>query len=294
MQVPAPFEYERAESVQHTLALLERLGDDARVVAGGHSLLPMMKLRLATPEYLVDINDLRGELGYVVVEEDMVRIGALARHADLLGDEALAAVLPIFRDAERLIADPVVRNWGTLGGSLCQADPSEDLTTVCDALDAQCVITGSGGERVVPMAEFHQGPYETAVGDAELLTEVRFPVRPGGSSAYQKVKRRAGDWPVAASAVAVWLDGGTITDARVALTAVGVEGTVDVDEALVGRPPSEEAFAAAGALASAASDPVTDARGSADYKRHLAGELTVRALRTAVERALTSTPTSTP
>ncbi|RIK15227.1 MAG: carbon monoxide dehydrogenase [Acidobacteria bacterium] len=294
MQVPAPFEYERAESVQHTLALLERLGDDARVVAGGHSLLPMMKLRLATPEYLVDINDLRGELGYVVVAEDMVRIGALARHADLLGDEALAAVFPIFRDAERLIADPVVRNWGTLGGSLCQADPSEDLTTVCDALDAECVITGSGGERVVPMAEFHQGPYETAVGDAELLTEVRFPVRPGGSSAYQKVKRRAGDWPVAASAVAVWLDGGTITDARVALTAVGVEGTVDVDEALVGRPPSEEAFAAAGALASAASDPVTDARGSADYKRHLAGELTVRALRTAVERALTSTPTSTP
>src|SRR5690606_14678897 len=134
---------------------------------------------------------------------------------------------------------------------------------VCDALDAQCVITGSGGERVVPMAEFHQGPYETAVGDAELLTEVRFPVRPGGSSAYQKVKRRAGDWPVAASAVAVWLDGGTVTDARVALTAVGVEGTVDVAEALVGRPPSEEAFAAAGALASAASDPVTDARGSA-------------------------------
>jgi carbon-monoxide dehydrogenase medium subunit len=181
-----------------------------------------------------------------------------------------------------------VRNWGTLGGSLCQADPSEDLTTVCVALDAECVITGGGGERVVPMAEFHRGPYETAVGDAELLTEVRFPIRRGGSSAYQKVKRRAGDWPVAASGVAVWLDGGTVTDARVALTALGVEGPVDVAEALVGRPPSEEAFAAAGAIATAASNPVDDARGSAEYKRHLAGELTVRALRSAVSRALST------
>lgn len=290
MQVPAPFEYERAESVQHTIALLERLGDDARVVAGGHSLLPMMKLRLAAPEYLVDINDLREELGYITVEDDQVRIGALIRHADLLAHDDLAALFPIIRDAERLIADPVVRNWGTLGGSLCQADPSEDLTTVCEALDAHCVITGSGGERVVSMADFYRGPYETAVGDAELLTEVRLPIRAGGSSAYQKVKRRAGDWPVAASGVAVWLDGGTITDARVALTAVGATGNVDVSGPLAGATPGEEAFAAAGALAAAASDPVTDSRGSADYKRHLAGELTVRALRTAVERALSSTP----
>jgi len=290
MQVPSPFEYERAQSVQHAIALLERLGEDARVVAGGHSLLPMMKLRLADPEYLVDINDLREELGYIAVEGGEVRIGALVRHADLLADENLAALFPIIRDAERLIADPVVRNWGTLGGSLCQADPSEDLTTVCEALDAQCVITGSSGQRVVSMAEFYRGPYETAVGEAELLTEVRLPIRPGGASAYQKVKRRAGDWPVAASGVAVWLDGGTVTDARVALTAVGAEGVVDVSDVLVGATPSEEVFAAAGALASAASAPVTDSRGNAEYKRHLAGELTVRALRSAVERALSSTP----
>jgi len=290
MQVPSPFEYERAQSVQHAIALLERLGEDARVVAGGHSLLPMMKLRLADPEYLVDINALREELGYITVEGGEVRIGALVRHADLLADENLAALFPIIRDAERLIADPVVRNWGTLGGSLCQADPSEDLTTVCEALDAQCVITGSSGQRVVSMAEFYRGPYETAVGEAELLTEVRLPIRPGGASAYQKVKRRAGDWPVAASGVAVWLDGGTVTDARVALTAVGAEGVVDVSDVLVGATPSEEVFAAAGALASAASAPVTDSRGSAEYKRHLAGELTVRALRSAVERALSSTP----
>lgn len=289
MQVPAPFEYERAESVSHAIALLERLGDEARVVAGGHSLLPMMKLRLAAPEYLIDINDLSDELGYITVESDVVRIGALARHADLLASAELAEHFPIIRDAERLIADPVVRNWGTLGGSLCQCDPSEDLSSVCLALDAECVITGSDGQRVVPMADFAIGPYQTAVGDAELLTEVRFPIRPGSSSAYQKVKRRAGDWPVAASGVAVRLDGGTVTDARIALTALGVDDAVDATEALVGRPPSEETFAAAGAIAAQASRPVDDARGSAEYKRHLAGELTVRALRSAVSRALSTT-----
>ncbi|KAB7746296.1 xanthine dehydrogenase family protein subunit M [Nostocoides sp. F2B08] len=289
MQVPAPFEYERAESVSHAIALLERLGDEARVVAGGHSLLPMMKLRLAAPEYLVDINDLSDELGYITVESDVVRVGALVRHAAMLAHDGLAEHFPIIRDAEHLIADPVVRNWGTLGGSLCQCDPSEDLSSVCLALDAECVITGSGGQRVVPMADFAVGPYQTAVGEAELLTEVRFPIRPGSSSAYQKVKRRAGDWPVAASGVAVRLDGGTVIDARIALTALGVDDAVDATEALVGRPPSEEAFAAAAAIATQVSRPVDDARGSAEYKRHLAGELTVRALRSAVSRALSTT-----
>jgi carbon-monoxide dehydrogenase medium subunit len=289
MQVPAPFEYERAESVAHAIALLERLGEEARVVAGGHSLLPMMKLRLAAPEYLVDINDLGDELDYIRVEADMVRVGALVRHSALLAHDGLAEHFPIVRDAERLIADPVVRNWGTLGGSLCQCDPSEDLSSVCVALDAECVITGSDGDRVLPMVDFQHGPYQTAVGPGELLTEVRFPIRPGGSSAYQKVKRRAGDWPVAASGVAVWLDGGTVTDARIALTALGVDDAVDATEVLAGRPPSEESFAAAGAIAAAASRPVDDSRGSAEYKRHLAGELTVRALRSAVSRALSTT-----
>jgi len=130
MQVPAPFEYERATSVDHAIALMERLGSEARVVAGGHSLLPMMKLRLATPEYLIDINDLSAELEYIRIEGTEVRIGALTRHRQLLESDDLAAVLPIFRDAEKVIADPVVRNRGTLGGSLCQADPSEDLSAV--------------------------------------------------------------------------------------------------------------------------------------------------------------------
>ena len=215
MQVPAPFEYERATSVDHAISLLERLGSEARLVAGGHSLLPMMKLRLANLEYLVDINDLHDELGYLRVEPDQFRIGAMTRHRELLESDELAAAFPIFRDAERVIADPVVRNRGTLGGSLCQADPSEDLSAVCTTLDASCVIRGSGGERVVSMEDFHQGPYETAVGDAEMLTEIRIPLRPGGSSAYEKVERRAGDWAIVSAGAAVWMDGDVITDARV-------------------------------------------------------------------------------
>ena len=149
MQVPAPFEYERATSVDHAIGLLERLGDEARLVAGGHSLLPMMKLRLANLEYLIDINDLHDELGYVRVEADEVRIGAMTRHRELLESDELAALFPIFADAERVIADPVVRNRGTIGGSLCQADPSEDLSAVCTTLDASCVIRSAAGERVV-------------------------------------------------------------------------------------------------------------------------------------------------
>ncbi|KQW47432.1 carbon monoxide dehydrogenase [Nocardioides sp. Root1257] len=288
MQVPAPIEYERATSVDHAIGLLERLGEEARLIAGGHSLLPMMKLRLANPEYLVDINDLHDELSYVRVGPTEVRIGAMTRHRELLESDELAAVCPIFRDAERVIADPPVRNRGTLGGALCQADPSEDLSSVCTTLDASCVIRGTGGERLVSMDDFHVGPYETVVGHAEMLIEVRIPVRPRGSSAYAKVDRRAGDWAVTAAGAAIWLDDhDAIADARVGLAAVGpnTTGIPEVSEALRGRRPSEEAWELAGSIAAAQCRPVTDSRGSADYKRHLAGELTRRTLRTAWERA---------
>ena len=286
MQVPAPFEYERATSVDQAIGLLDRLGDTARLVAGGHSLLPMMKLRLANFEYLIDINDLHDELGYIVTDPGEIRIGALTRHRELYESDELAAAFPIFRDAERVIADPVVRNRGTLGGSLCQADPSEDLSAVCAALNASCVIRGSGGERVVPMEDFHRGPYETAVGDAEMLIEVRLPVRPNGSSAYEKVERRAGDWAVVSAGAAVWMDGGAIADARVGLAAVGpnTTGLPMISAALRGQLPSEDLYAQAGELAAANCEPATDSRGTADYKRHLAGELTRRALRRAVAR----------
>jgi carbon-monoxide dehydrogenase medium subunit len=286
MQVPAPFEYERATSVDQAIGLLERLGDTARLVAGGHSLLPMMKLRIANFEYLIDINPLHDELSYIAVEPTQIRIGAMTRHRELLESDALADVFPIFRDAETVIADPVVRNRGTLGGSLCQADPSEDLSAVCTTLGASCLIRGGGGERVVTMEDFHRGPYETAVGEAEMLIEVRFPVKPNGSSAYEKVERRAGDWAVVSAGAAVWMDGGVISDARVGLAAVGpnTTGLPAISEALRGQAPSEELYERAGEIAAQSCNPATDMRGSEEYKRHLANELTRRTLRKAVAR----------
>jgi carbon-monoxide dehydrogenase medium subunit len=286
MQVPSPFEYERATSVDHAIGLLDRLGSDARLVAGGHSLLPMMKLRIAAPEYLVDINDLHDQLGYITVEGDQVRIGAMVRHRELLESDELATLFPIVRDAERVIADPVVRNRGTIGGSLCQADPSEDLSAVCTTLDASCVIRSTSGERVVAMDDFHRGPYETAVADGEMLVEVRLPIRQGGSSAYEKVERRAGDWAVVSAGAAVWMDDGRLVDARVGLAAVGPNTTniEAISEALRGRQPSEQLWEEAGANAAASCRPTEDGRGSVDYKRHLADELTRRALRRAVAR----------
>jgi aerobic carbon-monoxide dehydrogenase medium subunit len=286
MQVPAPFEYERATTVDQAIGLLDRLGDTARLVAGGHSLLPMMKLRLANCEYLIDINDLHRELGFIAVESDRIRIGAMTRHRELLESADLARAFPIFADAERVIADPVVRNRGTLGGSLCQADPSEDLSAVCTTLGATCVIRGRDGERVVTMEDFYRGPYETAVGDAEILTEVRFPLRPNGSSAYAKVERRAGDWAVVSAGAAVWMDGDVIADARVGLAAVGANttGLPAISAALRGKVPSEQLYEQAGAIAAESCSPVTDMRGTEEYKRHLADELTRRTLRRAVAR----------
>ena len=287
MQVPGPFEYERATSVGHAIGLLDQLGEGAMVVAGGHSLLPMMKLRIANPEYLVDINDLAGELGYIVVDPSVVRIGAMTRHREALESDALASRCPIFRDAERVIADPVVRNRGTVGGSLCQADPAEDLTTVCRVVDAVCVARGPSGTREVGIDDFLTGPYETSLAHNEILVEIRIPLRSNSSSAYAKVERRVGDWAVTAAGAAVTLEGDQIAAARVGLTAVNADGTglAAVSEALVGQHATEEVFAVAGRSAAEACAPATDMRGSADYKRHLATELTTRTLRTAVQRA---------
>ena len=286
MQTPAPFGYERATSVEGALQALREHGSEARIIAGGHSLLPMMKLRLANPEYLVDINEL-AELAYIREDAGDIRIGALTRHVDLLKSDLLARRYPLFRDAEEVIADPVVRNRGTIGGSLCQADAAEDLSAVCSAAKAQVVIRGAGGERVVDMEGFHVGPYMTAVGDGEILTEVRLRVRPGAGSAHEKVERRAGDWAIAAASAAVWMDGATIADVGIALSAVGLT-TIHLtraEELLRGQTPSEELFARAGEIASEDCAPMADGRGPVDYKRHLAGVLTHRALRRAAARA---------
>jgi carbon-monoxide dehydrogenase medium subunit len=286
MQVPAHVEYEKAASIEHALDLLVRYGPEARILAGGHSLIPMMKLRLAQPEVLVDINGLT-ELSYITLAGDELRIGALARHAQLLDSEVAGRLFAILHDAERVIADPVVRNWGTVGGSLCQADPSEDLSAAFAALKSTMVVRGPDGIRTVPAREFHTGPYETVVGPGELLTEIRLPVRAGGGSGYVKVSRRTGDWPVGAAGAAVWLDGEVIAEAGIGLTAVGARNfaAAEAEEFLRGRPVTEENLAHAGEIAASHCRPVADQRGPADYKQHLARELTTRVLRTAVRRA---------
>jgi carbon-monoxide dehydrogenase medium subunit len=289
VQVPSQVEYERATSVDHALTLLSR--PDTRIVAGGHSLIPMMKLRLASPEVLVDINGLT-ELAFIRCDGDQLRIGALARHADLLDWAVAGEHFGIFADAERVVADPVVRLWGTVGGSLCQADPSEDLSAAFAAARATAVIRGRHGDRTVPVREFHLGPYETVIGPGELLAEVRVPVRPGTGSAYEKVARRVGDWSVAAAGAVLRLDGGpdkpVIASAGIGLTAVGAAHFVaaQAEEFLLGRVAGTESFAAAGRIAAEHCRPVADQRGPQDYKRHLVAELTLRALRRAAARAV--------
>ena len=288
MQVPAPFEYERATSVDHAIGLLERLGEEARLVAGGHSLLPMMKLRLANLEYLIDINDLHDELGYVRVGADEVRIGAMTRHRELLESAELAALFPIFADAERVIADPVVRNRGTIGGSLCQADPSEDLSAVCTTLNAQLRHPGlAGGERVVidgglpprPLRDgrrarrdAHRDPHPGAAGRLERLRQGRAPGRRLGGH----VGRRRG------------LDGRRRDHRRPGRAGRGRPehhrhpGDLRALRGPASRPRS--CTTGRGDRRRRAARPSTDNRGTADYKRHLADELTRRTLRRPVER----------
>ncbi len=282
MQVPAAFQYRRATSVEHALSLLAEYGPESRIVAGGHSLLPMMKLRLAHPEALVDINDL-AELAGVRVEDGALVIGAMARHADLLAAPEAGRLFPILHDAERVIADPIVRNRGTVGGSLCQADPSEDLSAVFAALRARLVIHGTDGTRTVDARDFFVGPYETVVAQDELLGAIHVPIRPS-TSAYVKVDRRAGDWAVGAAGTVLTIDGGVVVEAGIGLTALGAPRFVaaEAEEFLTGWPPTEERLFEAGQIAAQHCAPAADQRGPTDYKRHLAGELVTRALRRAL------------
>jgi aerobic carbon-monoxide dehydrogenase medium subunit len=285
MQVPAPFEYERASSVGEAIALLERHGDEARLIAGGQSLLPLMKLRFASPEVLVDINDLT-ELQRIWVAGDQLCIGALVRHADLLASAVVGEHYRILHDAERVIADPVVRNRGTIGGSLCHADPAEDLSAALGAIRADVLIKSSGGERTVAVRDLQTGPFETCIGPAEIVTEVRLPIRAGTGSAYTKVERRAGDYAVAAAGAVVRLDGDTISEVGLGLAAVGAPHLVAprTENAVRGRVANDETLNLAAQMAAEECQPSSDQRGPADYKRALAGELVKRALRTAIAR----------
>lgn len=279
MQVPAPVGYERASNLDDALAILRKHGADARVIAGGHSLLPMMKLRLVQPEVLVDINDLE-ELSFIKVEQDEMRLGSMVRHAELLSSPLVKEHFPIISEAEKVIADPIVRNRGTLGGSLCQADPSEDLSAVFAALKATMVLRGPRGARSVSADEFHTGPYSTVVEDDELLVEVKIPIRPGCGCAYEKVERRVGDWAIAAVGTAIYISDGKIVDAGIGLTAVGAPGfeAPEAAEVLIGSTPDAAVFQRAAVVAAQNCNPSADQRGPIDYKRHLVKVLTERAL----------------
>ena len=284
--LPSRFEYHRPESLEEALQLLAEHGDEAKVLAGGQSLIPVMKLRLAAPAHLIDI----GRLGMDSIAEadGHLAIGALARHRDLERSDLLKARYPVMAAAAPLISDPIVRNLGTIGGSLCHADPAGDWGSVMLALQASVVLRSGRGERELPISEFLEDTFTTALEPDEILTEVRVP-QPSGSSGgtYLKMERKVGDFATVAAAVHLSLSDGTIERAGIGLTAVGSKNlqATDAEASLAGAEPTEAAFAEAGRLAAEASSPVTDVRGSAEYKRHIVDVYVRRGLATALEKA---------
>ena len=279
--IPAPFDYELAESVDHALEMLGSR-EDARPLAGGHSLLPLMRLRFAAPPLLVDIGRLR-DLDYVRDAGDHVAIGALARYSDLERDEVLRRDNPLVAHVCGLIGDPQVRHRGTIGGSAAHGDPASDLPTVLVALDAQLVARGPGGERTLPAREFFRGFFETALEPGELLTEIRVPkLGPGTGWSYQKFTRRAQDWAIVGVAAVARRENGSLGEARVALTNMApapVRATA-VEQALSAASP--DAIEQAAEAAAEGTSPPSDPNGSAEYRRHLARVLVRRALEEAV------------
>ena len=286
--IPANFEYHAPGSLAEAIELLKTHGDEAKVLSGGHSLIPLMKLRFAAPEHIVDINGIPG-LAYVKEEQGVLKIGALAREADLEHSDVVAAKFPLLADTAKLIADPQVRNRATVAGNLAHGDPANDQPASMMALGAEVVIEGSGGERTLPVAELFVDTLTTALAVDEIITEVRVPVPPANSGgAYYKIERRVGDFATVAVAAQVTLDkSGNIESAGIGLTNVGpvpIKATA-AEASLAGKAPDEAALAEAGKLAAEASDPSSDTRAPADYKRAMVRELTIRTLSRAVERA---------
>lgn len=280
---PSRFRYEAPRSIEEALHLLRAGGGEAKVLAGGQSLVPMLKLRFASPEMLVDINELPGLDHHRADPDGTIRIGALCRHADLERSSLLADRQPTMAAAAPVIADPIVRNRGTLVGSLCHADPQGDWAAVVTALGGHVVAQGPNGRRDIPIGRYVTGPFQNALAYDELAVEAVIPA-PQGTPAggYLKLERRVGDFATAGVAVALETSGGLVTRAGIALTGVG-GSTIDAAEAarvLVGRPLGGEVIGQAAALAARAAEPKSDHRGSAKYKRHL--------VKTFVERILTS------
>jgi aerobic carbon-monoxide dehydrogenase medium subunit len=287
--VPAAFDYRAPTSLAETLDLLREHGDDAKVMAGGQSLIPLLKLRFAAPALVVDIGRVPGLLG-TTADRGGLRIGARTRHVDVERDAGLDASWPILRAAAPQISDPLVRNRGTLGGSLCHADPAGDWGAVMLALDAELVAASSAGQRVIPAVEFFQGPFTTALRPDEVLTEIRIaPVGPGRRSAgtYLKLERKVGDFATVGVAVQVVLANGTVERAGIGLTAVGPNNVrpAAAERVLAGREPTGEAIAEAARLAAEAAEPTDDVRGSAAYKKDVVRVFVQRGLRSAVARA---------
>jgi aerobic carbon-monoxide dehydrogenase medium subunit len=286
---PAPLRYSRPGSTAEALALLASLGEDGKVLAGGQSLVPLLSMRLAAPEHLVDINRL-AELGYVRVEDGQVRVGALARHAEVLADPAAAAAQPLLAKALRFVAHAAIRNRGTTVGSIVHADPAGEMPAVLAVLDGAVRVARQGGERLVPASEFFLGPLESAVEPGELATEALFPVLPpAAGTGFAEVSRRRGDYAVCGVAATVRLgEDGKIAQARAAYLSVGPSPLVlDLTEAVDGADAADGAdgFAAAADLAREQIDPEPDIHATADYRRHLAGVLTRRALLEALGEA---------
>ncbi len=284
MEEPAQFEH-RAFSVDHSVALLSRPYPRAKEPTGDLGLFALMTLRLAGPFALSDLAD-PADLSYVRIAGGELRIGSLTRHADLLSSAVAGEHFAILRDAGRVIADRVVRCSETIGGMLCQADPSEDIATVFAAVRASMVIRGRAGTRTVSARDFHPGPYETVVEPGELLTEIRIPIRPGGS-AYENVTRRVGDCPVTGAAAVIWLDGDTVTAAGLGLTPAAAQhrGTAQAEEFLAGADAIPVNLERAGEIAAGHCACSSDVRYPARGKRCMAGDLTTRALGRALLRA---------
>lgn len=288
---PPPFGYSRPESVAQAVADLAEHGPDAKVLAGGQSLLPLLNMRLATPAHLVDINRI-GELSYVSVGDGEVRIGALTRHAQVLADPAATSAQPLIGQALRLVAHPVIRNRGTTVGSIVHADPSGEMTAVLALLGGQVRLANASGERMVPAAGFFLGPLESDVREDELALEVRLPtLGPRAGTAFAEVSRRSGDYAVCGvAAIAEVGKDGAVTGARAAyLSVAGTPLVLDLTEAVAsdgaGRRNGADGLAAAAGLAMERVTPGSDIHATADYRRHLAGVLTRRALGAAIAHA---------
>jgi aerobic carbon-monoxide dehydrogenase medium subunit len=284
---PAAFDYQSPSTLAEALGVLAERGDDAKVMAGGQSLIPLLKLRFAQPALIVDIGRIAG-MADIKRDDGHVKIGALARHVDIERSKELAKLVPLMVEAVHWIADPLVRNRGTLVGSVCHADPSGDWGSIMLALNAELVAQSSKGERVIPMDGFFQGPFTTTLRPDEVVTAIRIPV-PAGSAggSYHKLERKVGDFATVAVSVQVELDGRKVKKAGIGLTSVGSTNikAKQAEQALVGHELTDDVIAEAAKLAAAAAEPKDDIRGSAAYKKDVVRVFVQRGLKAALARA---------